>query len=72
MSGEWPKPWDDIREPKDDSMFADFSDRWVDMGPLRAYNDTVYIRDNAGRENIEYNDGWWPLERYLEHYGGVE
>lgn len=64
MSDEWPKPWDEITADTGDSSFMSIGASWVDLGPLRFYDETVYINPDAAWEG-ENRDRWLPLGRYL-------
>lgn len=70
MSDEWPKPWDEITEATetypggDGLLVSSLGYNMIDLGPLRAYEGTVYINADGGREG-ENGDEWLPLGVYL-------
>lgn len=63
---EWPKKWDDIGyTPERDDIFIDsIHGGFVDFGPLRIYEDTVYINEVGGDVDME-SEFWMPLGVYL-------
>jgi len=66
---DWPKPWGDIKPSPEDDILIDFATQYIDIGPLRCYDDTIYINADAGRETDENKDAWMPLEIYFAEQG---
>lgn len=64
MSGEWPKAWGEITPDLSDSPFTVVTTNYVDLGPLRCYDDTVYINPDSVWEG-ENRDRWMPLGNFL-------
>jgi hypothetical protein len=64
MSDEWPKAWDEITPDTDTTPFASIGTTWVDLGPLRMYDDTVYINPDSVWEG-DNRDVWMPLGHFL-------
>lgn len=64
MSDEWPKAWDDITPDTSDSSPFITNTTWVDLGPMRFYDETVYINPDAVWEG-ENRDVWMPLGNFL-------
>jgi len=62
---EWPKPWDIIRDTAPPNGRMTVSSQYLDMGPLRAHDGTVYINVDGGVETDENRDLWMPLAVYL-------
>lgn len=69
MSDEWPKRWTEIfgNEVVSEKLWNGESYlRLTDT--LRSYQGTLYIREDAGREESPNNDGkWMPFEVYLNY-----
>lgn len=63
-TSEWPKPWKQVTENVDSQLIVRH-DEWVDIGPLRRYEGTVYMNVDGGRESEENRDLWMPLEAYI-------
>jgi len=75
VPSEWPKPWDEITgiseqttEPDAKYFASGFGPSWMDMGPLRIYDETVYINADGGHETDENRDRWMPFGVYIEQH----
>jgi len=62
---EWPKPWSLIQDTGPPNGIGVIGSQYLDMGPLRTYDGTVYINADAGHETDENRDRWMPLGVYL-------
>jgi len=62
MTEQWPQPWGDILPDSEDSgILFDSSESWVDFGPVRFYDETVYINFDSVWETDENRNLWMPL-----------
>ena len=65
MTSECPKPWSEIK-PESDGPF-DMSGSWLEIGGVvRVYDDTMYVRADAGMESDTEADEWYPFDAYVQ------
>jgi len=74
MTDEWPKPWGEIKpEPEGDKVIINAATQYVDISPVRCYQDTVYINAGGGEPTDDDNrDLWLPLGVYLRNGGEID
>jgi len=65
MSDEWPKPWGAITPDLANEPFQAFSTQYINAGPLRIYEGTIYVNVDAVWETDENRDLWMPLGNYI-------